>query len=165
MLYTYLIRQWRIIGVYIIWYSTQLWWILIPPPLTCYTSKRIRCMSSNAKKKKKAVSVVILVVVPLHEMRVAKYIVFHKSCKTYIFASICFCICKSIYTLYKTYSFAYAKYIVLRMYMVLHAATACTRFFFLFVCLFRQGHALLRVCLWKGRFVMRNCRCSYTGLV
>ena len=27
-----------------------------------------------------------------------------------------------VYTLYKTYSFAYAKYIVLRMYMVLHAA-------------------------------------------
>ena len=27
-----------------------------------------------------------------------------------------------VYTLYKTYSIAYAKYIVLRMYMVLHAA-------------------------------------------
>ena len=27
-----------------------------------------------------------------------------------------------VYTLYKTYSFAYTKYIVLRMYMVLHAA-------------------------------------------
>ena len=27
-----------------------------------------------------------------------------------------------VYTLYKTYSFAYAKCIVLRMYMVLHAA-------------------------------------------
>ena len=35
--------------------------------------------------------------------------------------SICFAYAK-VYTLYKTYSFAYAKYIVLRMYSVLHAA-------------------------------------------
>ena len=34
--------------------------------------------------------------------------------------SICFCICKSIPC--TKHSFLYAKYIVLRMYMVLHAA-------------------------------------------
>ena len=52
--------------------------------------------------------------------------------------SICFCICKNIY-LYKTYSFAYAKYIVL------HAATGLT----------------LRSFKHKKRKVSIYCTCSF----
>ena len=58
-------------------------------------------------------------------MRVAfysKYKVFHKLCKTISFAQVYVFVYAKVYTLYKTYSFAYAKYVVLRVYMVLHAA-------------------------------------------
>ena len=44
-------------------------------------------------------------------------------CKTIWFAQVYVFAYAKVYTLYKTYSFAYAEYIVLRMYMVLHAAT------------------------------------------
>ena len=44
-------------------------------------------------------------------------------CKSICFAQVHVFAYAKIYTLYKTCSFAYAKYIVLRMYMVLHAAT------------------------------------------
>ena len=43
-------------------------------------------------------------------------------CKTMCFAQVYVFAYEKVYTLYKTYSFAYAKYIVLRIYMVLHAA-------------------------------------------
>ena len=42
--------------------------------------------------------------------------------KTICFAQVYVFAYAKAYTLYKTYSFAYAKYIVLLMYMVLHAA-------------------------------------------
>ena len=45
-------------------------------------------------------------------------------CKTICFAQVYVFAYAKVYTLYKTYSFAYAKYIVLRMYMVLHAASS-----------------------------------------
>ena len=44
-------------------------------------------------------------------------------CKTICFAQVYVFAYAKVHTLYKTYGFAYAKYIVLRMYMVLHAAT------------------------------------------
>ena len=45
--------------------------------------------------------------------------------KTIYFAQVYVFAYAKVYTLYKTYSFSYAKYIVLRMYMVLHAAAIC----------------------------------------
>ena len=72
-------------------------------------------MSSYAKTK--AVSVVILVVVSLHEMRVAiysEYMVFHKLCKTYIFAYA------KLYVLHKYMFLHMQKYIPCTKHIVLH---------------------------------------------
>ena len=107
MLYTYLIRQWRIIGVYIILYSTQRWWILITSSSTCYTSKITSYMSLYAKNKTsisgnfsgrclymKCASLFIQNI--LFFISYAKHIFLYM--QNYMFCtSICFRICKSIY--------------------------------------------------------------------